>query len=177
MPLFSVDIEKEYQGEYWTNRYIVQAADLNTANGDGGGIVALERTIHLTDVLFTRWRTSDLDPATDLYIINQINAQGLRTHATDILPLFNVARVDFSTGQGRPSRKYLRGVLVEADITFNTILAGTVTDLTTSYATPMKNTGYYVDVDGQVFTAVSVYPLVAMRQLRRGSKRRVTPIL
>lgn len=171
--LWVVDSEKVYQGEYWTNRYIVQAPDLAAAHAIAMGIVATERSAHQVQVLFTKVRTSDGQPNTDVYQVTNINEFGQRAATGDLLPLFNVVRVDFNvSGGGRPSRKYLRGILTESDISFNTIITGTVTSLETLYATPLAALTGFVDVDGQEIVSGQVYPNVAMRQLRRGSKRK-----
>ena len=169
-----VDIEKLYQGEYWTNRYIVAAADLIAAQSIGSQIVGIERAIHLSPVLFTRYRVSDGVKDTDVYIVANLNLFGTgNLDNAAMLPLFNVLRVDFNTqGGGRPSRKYLRGVLQENNIAYNDINAPALTNYNTNYATPLAALAGFVDVDGQEIVQGSAYPFVAMRQLRRGSKRK-----
>lgn len=173
--LFVADIEKMFQGEYWTNRYCLAVADVAAGVTIAQQIVACERNITAGDVLFTRLRVSDAVKGTDNYAIHNINQFGLRPVDPSLLPLFNVLRVDFSTfGAGRPSRKYLRGVLGEGNIAFNTINATTIEFYESNYVTPMLAIDSYVDVDNQAFSAGSIYPFVAMRQLRRASKRKKT---
>ncbi len=180
--LWVVDIEKMLQGEYWTNRYIVAAADLAAASVVGGTIMGLERGIHQPAVLFTRYRTSDGQPLTDVYQVSQVNSFGLAGETfTSLLPLFNVLRVDFTTaGGGRPSRKYLRGVLTEGDINFNAIAQNRIDFYAAEYVNPLAALNAFVDVDNQQINAGSVYPFVGMRQLRRASKSKApaagTPI-
>lgn len=171
--LWVVDTEKLYQGEYWTNRYIVAAADLMAAHSIGNAIVGLERTITHVNCLFTKYRTSDGVPETDVYAIQNINLFGQRNPNGEMLALFNVARFDFNVaGGGRPSRKYMRGVLTEDVVQFNTITSAAITELNNGYATPLAALAGFVDVDGQEITQGALYPFVAMRQLRRGSKRK-----
>lgn len=107
--------------------------------------------------------------------IGGIGAIGSTTVA---LPLFNVVRVDFRTSSGRPSRKYLRILLVPADVAGSGgILPSTVGYVTTDYSEPMALDTRFVDVDGEAFTGFTTYNMIAMRQLRRGSKRRLQPII
>jgi hypothetical protein len=172
--LWVVDIEKMYLGEYWTNRYIVAASDLAGATTIGGTIMGLEKTVHQGAALFTRYRVSDGQPLTDVYQVVQVNAFGEKPGTnTSYLPLFNVIRCDFNTaGGGRPSRKYLRGILTEADVAFNNIEQACIDYLTTNYVNPLVGLAGFVDVDNQQITSGSVYPNVSMRQLRRASKRK-----
>ncbi len=169
-----VDVEKLLQGEYWTNRYIVEAANLAAATAIGSSIAAIERAILYSPVLQTKFRVSDGLNNTDVYQIFNLNLLGLNAINTNtLLPLFNVLRVDFNTaGGGRPSRKYLRGCLAENVINFNTIDTPFLDFITANYVAPMIDLVGFVDIDGQQITSGSPYPFVAMRQLRRGSKRK-----
>ncbi len=169
-----LDIEKEYQGEYWTNRYVLAAASPAAGLGAAQQIVGIERAVTNSPILFTRFRLSDDVANTDNYQIVQVNLYGLDPIGSNVLlPLFNVVRVDFTpVGGGRPSRKYLRGLLTELTAEFNTIQPGPVGTWQAAYADAMLTVEEYVDVDGQAFQYSSIYPKVAMRQLRRGSKRK-----
>lgn len=178
MPLFQVDIEKELGGEYWTNRYVVSAATLLEAATVGDSIVTIERNIHRTNVLFTKMRAADFVPGNDQFVIHTINGYGdLDIVAGQMLPLFNVLRVDFNTSIGRPSRKYLRLPLYEGDIIDAAFNPGFLTTMDTEYCANMLLLAAFVDVDGQQFLSASAMPKVAMRQLRRGSRRRTQPVL
>lgn len=178
MGLYSVDIEKVLLGEYWTNRYIVEATTLTGAHAIGANIVEIEQTVHDDVVTFTKYRTSTTVEDDDAYFITPINQPGAENNAGDYLPLFNVVRVDFAAaGGGRPSRKYLRLPLFEPQQSNGALLPGVVTFLQTYYADLLAALEGYVDVDGQELIAGSVSPFVGMRQLRRGSKRKLEPVL
>lgn len=178
MPLWQVDIEKVLLGEYWTNRYIVEAADLAAAAIVGDNIVEIEQSVHYNIVTFTKVRTSDRVPLTDVYAIRSINQPGILAGLTDYLPLFNVVRVDFTTiGGGRPSRKYLKMPVPESAQSNGVLAPAFVTQVQADYADLMADLEGYVDVDGQLFSSGSVSPFVGMRQLRRGSKRRAVPVI
>ncbi len=179
VPALQLDIEKVYQNEYWTNRYLLDGAlgdaAVTTARET---IIAAERAVTYSGVLFTRTRLGTLLPGDDQYSIGQLNLPGLRSQgAAKLFPLFNVIRVDFSTGFGRPSRKYLRGCLLGAEVDGPSVAAGTITLVTNNFVTPLVNEQVYVDPQGDNITAGSVSALVGMRQLRRGAKRRSTPVL
>lgn len=168
-------IEKMYQGEYWTNVYWL-AGSVGDAGSPAAAIINAERAIHLDNVLFTKARIDDGVEDTDLFATIIINAFGLREFGTNqMLPLFNVLRVDFAAGGGRPSRKYLRGCLTESFVNFNTIETAQVTFFQTNYASVVAEVTAYQDVDAEDVTSGVVYPFVAMRQLRRASKKKTTP--
>ncbi len=177
--LFSLDIEKELLGEYWTNRYIVSAADLGAATTYAAFYYDRERLIHSSNVLFTKYRVSDMDPMTDIYQIVQPNAYGSRAFgAQEYLPLFCVVRVDFTAvGGGRPSRKYLRTPIYEGDQLNGALAATYISFIETNYSNQLVLDTSFVDVDGQDLNSGQVFPKVGMRQLRRGSKRKLQPII
>lgn len=176
--LWKVDIEKKLGSEYWTNVYYVFAEDLATAHGIAQNIVQIERAITATGVTFTKYRTSDVVPGTDIFVSTNNNEAGLRpVTMAGLLPLFNVARFDLSAEAGRPSRKFMRAVLQESDITFDAIDPGILAELDANYSQPLELIEELRDIDSQGIVDVQLYPLVGMRQLRRGSKRRLAPVL
>lgn len=178
MPLHQVDIEKEYRGEYWTNRYIIQVADVDAGMIVAQNIVLYERSAHLAVVNFHRVRVSDMVQGTDLYRVEPLNTQGtLAVDASGWLPLWNVVRVDFGVATGRPSRKYLRCPIQESWTVEDSLTPGHIAILRDGYVANMVALPEYVDVDGQPIINGAVIPKVAMRQLRRGSRRRTLPVL
>lgn len=176
MPLFQLDIEKSYQGEFWTNRYILEATDVNATLGTANIIVDAEQDVHNNIINFTKYRVSDIVKGTDNYVIVPINSVGGRVSVGSILPLFNVARVDFGVGIGRPSRKYLRIGFTEADIDGSVIVPALVTALQ-NYGALLVSLAQFVDVDAQPITSSAVVGTLQMRQLRRGSRRRTQPVI
>lgn len=168
-------IEKLYQGEYWTNVYWL-AGSIGDAGSPAAAIIAAEKAVLLDSVLMTKARIDDGVQDTDLYSTIIINDFGDRELAGgSMVALFNVVRVDFQAGGGRPSRKYLRGLLTEAFVNFNTIEAAQLTFFQTNYATVVAEVTGFQDVDGDDITAGVVHPFVGMRQLRRASKKKITP--
>lgn len=176
MPRFAVDIEKLYQGEYWTNRYFVEATNLIAAQGHGQSIVTVERGLHKAVVEFTKFRTSDVVPNTDIYVTTPINLAGTVAVNGELLPLFNVLRVDFGVlGAGRPSRKFYRLPVGEGEQSDGRFLLDTLSSIVGLLA-PLLSIPI-TDPQGQLWNSAAPARAVGMRQLRRGAKRRLLPII
>lgn len=161
--------------EYWTNVYYFDSAAVTNTATFAQAVVDAERAVHLSQVTITKWRADDNTLGTDEYVTTPVNLPGLRAGAPldTILPLFVTGRVDFAASSGRPSRKYLRGVLQESDVSMTSISGASLTALE-EYASTMAGLTGYVDIDGQELVAGSVFPAPQMRQLRRGSKKKTT---
>lgn len=175
-----IDVEKSFSGEFWTNRYLCDIPPGDSASLTFmSAIVNIEKTLYPSAVIITKARHSTLTPNDDAYQIVVYNIPGTRPGVivTDLLPLFNVARVDFTAGLGRPSRKYLRAALTETDISAQAITSTQITYINTNYVTPMLALTHWVDPQGEAFLVGSVSAPVGMRQLRRGSRRRTEPVL
>jgi hypothetical protein len=171
-------IEKYHaaSGEYWVNVYHLAAETGAAALTAANTLVLNERNIHRTNILFTKFRVDDGVEGTDVYDTVAVNQFGLAVlGSSEIMPLFVVLRVELNTvGGGRPSRKYYRGVLLESDVsgmmvTNTGFLTGVSAGLTAAFP------GIVVDPDGQAILNAECSPIVGMRQLRRGSKKKVTP--
>ena len=178
MPLVSVDIEKQFN-VIWTNRYIVEAPDLAQAVVQSNLITSAEAAIHTAQVTILRHRVSTFIEGDDTYQIVVDNIQGARASNLEYLPLWNVVRCDFTAvGGGRPSRKYLRLPITEPDQVGGVLTPTFRALINQSYVAVLldEDVGYR-DVDGQAFSGGATFPQVAMRQLRRGSRRRTSPVL
>lgn len=183
MALFKIDVEKRLDGEFWTNRYIVQAPELAAANASRMRIVDAERQFHRLEVEFTKVRVSDMVPGTDLYTVTPLGLFGTLTKNGSYLPLFNVVRADFTAeGSGRPSRKYYRLPLcagdVDSDYRISSTLRNLIKDVLDGMLDDLANDAIpMVDPDNQALYPSVVFQPIAMRQLRRGTKQRSNPIL
>ena len=175
MPVFKLDIEKETSGEYWTNRYFIEAPDFAGTTAVSQAVLDIERSIHVTGINFLKVRVSDTSLNLGQFVTTSINLPGLRSGIVQPLPLFNTLRVDFSPGFTRPSRKYYRGVLGEEDISFDTINSASVSAL--GVLVTAFNSIPLVTETGVGLGTPTVFQKVQMRQLRRGSRRRQTPII
>lgn len=179
MPLFRADIQKHISSEYWTNRYFVQAADLGAAIAAALDIVAAERAIHSELVLFDKLRVDDNTEDTDVYSSQTLAGTGVVFSATmgSLLPLFCIVRVDFNVINGRPSRKYLRGCLGEAETEGGLLMTSVQGRVQQQYADVLAALTTYVDIDNQAISNGVVQIPIGMRQLRRGSKRKLLPVI
>ena len=180
--VYQIDIEKSYLPStgslvYWTNVYHVEAASLSAASTSGANIATIEKAVHQTTVNYTKMRVRPYGVPGNVGTIVPLTGTGART-AVDSLPLFNVWRVDFAVAVGRPNRKYLRGPIAEGDQASGLISPSiTSTILTTNYINPLLALGVLVDTQGNSVTSGNAWPYVGMRQLRRGSKRKTTPVI
>lgn len=177
MPIWVATVEKYLaaQAEYWTNIYHIDAASPESASAVADELRDAELPLYHPGITLTKVRISSQDVVDEAHHTWAYNAPGTRTGLTsDMMPLFVVARVDFTVAWQRPSRKYLRGVLVEAEASFTTLEAGLISVLNT-YGTAVRGVPGICDEAGNPFTGHSVWPAPGMRQLRRGSKKKLTP--
>lgn len=155
--------------------HLQQAYDSATAKTEAEALVAMERFFTLPSILFTHYSISDNVEDTDAYFTYPLNVFGQSGATGDQAPLFNTLRIDFTKlGGGRPGRKYYRGALTESVVqAFGRLDPAWYAQLVTQIQTTMDaNTA-----GGENFTYVSAsaHPFVAMRQLRRGSKKKNIP--
>lgn len=176
MPLFKVDIQKLYEGEFWTNRYIVNTSDIETAANVGAAIANFERNIHSSAVSFDRYRVSDNVPNTDVFYSFPLIGFGELQSASDPLPLFNVLRVDFGVGPGRPSRKYFRVGLGATWVQGSEWHTDLITAAQT-FGSDLLGLGALVDPQGTPWISVAARRSIGMRQLRRGTRQRTQPVI
>lgn len=176
MAVYQLDVEKEINGEYWTNTYFVNALEgFTEAIGIAGVVTDAERTFHGTLVRFTKYRLSIPGEADDRFYTEPINAQGL-LGLSEYLPLFNTVRVDFPAGFGRPYRKFYRGCIDEATTNGGQINIASATAVALLSALG-DIAGLIARKNGDFLGQGTIYPRIQMRQLRRGTRRRKNPIL
>ena len=175
--LWQVDIEKVLGTEYWTNVYYVAATSLTDAAIEAAKIKEIERGVHQTEVGFTKYRVRGVGGEGNIGTAFAIGQNGLSAEEAPYLPLFCVARFDLTVVAGRPSRKYLRLPLNRLTSANGALEAATQTFLQSNYAAPLAALESLRDENGNDIIAVNVHPFIAMRQLRRGSKRRTQPVL
>lgn len=162
-------------GRNWVNRYLAEVADGSAAQTVANAIVAAERQFHHESVLFTNARVDDNIPNTDIYDTFAINQFGTLSSTAELMPLFVVLRVAFNTeGSGRPSMKYYRGCLLENNVNGMTVASAEITAVQ-GILNPLITAQPLVDVDGQAWVNAEPSPVTGMRQLRRGSKKKITP--
>lgn len=169
--LYRVHVDKRLGTEEWTNRYFVFAPNLADAHSMGKTIMEAERDIHATIVEFIRVRTDDNDKTTEgQFISEELSLFGEGVSSGEHMPLWNVVVAEFSTGLGRPSRKYLRLPIFE-QWQSNGVLSETFRNVIhNGYIVPLALMSTHRDVDNQMFVTGTIRPRVGMRQLKRRRK-------
>ena len=182
MPVYQVDIEKSMAlptgvTYFWTNVWHINSASQAAADSAGAQIVVWEKAIHATNQQFIKMRVRPVSPTPGPGSITALTGTGGRAFPADMLPAYNTVRVDFSKAVGRPCRKYFRINLGETEQSNGIVAAGIVTSVTTNVITPAVATGWVCDDSGDVIISGTVLTPVQMRQLRRGSKRKIGPVI
>lgn len=173
MPVFQVDVQKRLVAEYWTNRYFVSDDTIAGASLVAEDIADAERLFHGNAVEFVSVRTSTVAEGDDTYVTTPLFGFGELT-LTDYLPLWNVIRVLFGGTGGRPYYKLYRGCLDESNVLGSVLSAPLITAVNSACAvfSGVVTTGL-----GELLATGTVDPRVRMRQLRRGKRKRTTPVL
>jgi len=177
MPVYRFTVEKFYSlaGEYWTNVYYADAETGSNSFTITDALVNAEKALYTPATVVTKVGIT-LPGSQNATVLgaNIYNVAGTGAVGAELYPLFAVARVDFSVANSRPSRKFIRAFLQENFANGLTIEAAALTRLQT-YADAIVAIAGICDVDGQAIISGAPKPAVAMRQLRRGSKKSVTP--
>lgn len=172
---YQAEIEKYYQGEYWVNRYFINAASLTDAGLIAEQVYNAERTITNAPITFTKLSVRTTTKDDYVYQTVPLNTPGQNSGTSPLMPLFVVCRIDLTVNNSRPSRKYLRGVLREDLVTGMKIDDAMVSYVNTSYTNVLAGISGLVDPQNADIYGGSCSPITGMRQLRRGSKKKVTP--
>lgn len=168
-------INKRLANEEWANVYHIALTSGSVEEDIVDAIVTAERALAPITVEFVNYVSRPF-PGPGEGTPHPLGLAGLN-QAVELLPLFNVLRVDFPAPTGRPSRKYYRAALTPDHVDGNNILASAWQQLQTELINDFAAVpaGALVDVDGQALGGPVLARSVGMRQLRRGSKRKTTP--
>ncbi len=178
MPVYQVDIEKRIGQESWTNVWHINVADVAAAQSVAAMLVAQERDLHRTTVTFVGYRIRRTLPTPAPSLKFTSTGTGNVAPPSAPLPLFVVVRYDLPVADGtRPLRKYLRMPVGAIDINFDVFTAAFVNDMNTRMQGLRAAVPSLCDPQGTLVTGSAASPIVGMRQLRRGSKRRLQPVL
>lgn len=173
-----VEIRKNLGANNWSNDYLIEAVDMDDAVAIGNALVTMERHMHYDNILIVFMRVSQNNPLTRVFRHISINQYGLQAlGGADYLPLFNTVRVDFTTADSDPARKYYRMPVAEGWQTNGVMSSGQQTALqalmTTYFLGSVAGDNLYTPKGNQV-TGVTVFPNIQMRQLHRRHKKKVT---
>lgn len=183
MATFQVTIQKTDGHEFWTNDYFLDSSDLGLAHNTATTVIApAEQGIHNNLITINKARTSTVAPADFTFLTTDLDLVGTYGDDANPLPLFNVVRVDIAVGLGRPGRKFYRlGWGVNRTTPLYRWMATEASNVTTAVeamrlacdgaGTPITNKR------GDLWVNAVAFPLIGMRQLRKGSKRKEEPVI
>lgn len=178
MPHYLVQIFKTHNFEPrpWSNVYQIDAASLVVATNAADMIATAERGFHKVSVTFLYARISTTTEGDDEYTTLPINLPGVIADPADALPLWNTLRADINVvGGGRPSRKFYRLPLGEAETNGMAILVGqrnqVITALTQLNSDLAALSVFLEDPQAQRWSVDTVLERIQMRQLHRRRRR------
>jgi hypothetical protein len=176
MAVWQVDIQKQLGTEYWTNVYHVNVPSQAAAVTEAQTIIYAERQLSMDNVTFVNYRVRPFPAGGTPGTVYPIGQAGLSASA-DYLPLWNTVNVIFTVGQGRPSRKYLKLPIPEVAQSNGIISSTYLASWGTAYSAALEGMANLCDSQGNPFLDVGILVNVGMRQLRRGSKRKLLPVI
>lgn len=176
MAIWQIVTEKQLGTEYWVNDWYVSAPDQLTAQGHAADIIALEALAYMDIITITKFRVRRADLPGSQGTVFQVGTQGIRP-AQAYLPLFNVVRLDLTVTTGRPGRKYMKMPIAEGWQENGVLTTAYLNDVNTTLAQPLLALGVLTQADGDVVQSIAASPIVGMRQLRRGSRKRTQPVI
>jgi len=177
LPSHRVSIYKQMGSEEWSNDWLLNVTSMDDANDVGDALLEFERHMHSTIITFTYMRISTTAVGDRTFRHIPINQQGLiNMEGAETLPLFNTLRVDLSTLDSDPARKYFRCPLSEGMQDGGNLLSTTITNFNGNITSYLANTialDNIVTTKGNTVSGATVYPYVQMRQLERRRKKKV----
>lgn len=176
LPTHRVSIFKKLGAEEWSNDWLLNVLDMDQANDVADALLEFERRMHQGDVAFTYMRISTTVKADRIFRHVPLNLMGYGgISGADGLPLFNTLRLDLSTLDSDPARKYFRLPLVEgnvANMKHSDSVMTVYNGIVTTYLLNTIALDNIVTSKGNVVTGASVHPFVQMRQLKRRGKKK-----
>lgn len=179
MPLYQVSLRKAINTSgiayKWSNRYFVQSPDVASALQSGINFwVLAEATFHnQLAFCYEVYANNTEDPPNTPGTVQSVpvgdqrgNRPGNASSVSILLPLWNVARIDFSVVASRPSRKFYRIPLLETDVT-SAQLDPDISGAIIAGAALIATAGESRDVDNQLFTGSVSTPVLTSRRLGR----------
>jgi hypothetical protein len=173
-----VDIQKVRGGMYWTNRWLLNLAGPQLVSQAMVLAIANEESqLHATTVTIISGRVSDMVVGTDNFYIYPMNIPGTIADGGDPLPGWVTLRADFGVGAGRPLRKYWRVYLGENQVVGGVWSPGILLAVKDRMEELLTLVPTICDPQGNEATSVAAKSQLQMRQLRRGTKKRLLPVI
>lgn len=174
--VWELSIQKQLGTEYWINVYHADVPAQDDARATALAVVNIERAVHSTDVLFVNFRVRNISPIAGPGTVYPVGLVG-QLGAASYLPLFNVARCDIAVPVGRPDRKYLKFPISNVNVTNGRFTQAALDFWQANYCDAIIALTALSDRSGQPYLSASINPAVGMRQLRRGTRKKSTPII
>lgn len=177
MPTYKLDIQYVYETEYWTNKLYVIEPDMEAAANAAETLCQVLKTGIQDSVTIDKVRITPFPYQRNTYRDVQIDVAGTGG-STPPAPLFNVVRWEFSRAYGRAVSHYFRGGVTTSNLGPNQQFTPAAKTFNDNLVTALFETGPIIcDKIGDPYTRATTSLLVGMRQLRRGSKRKKTPVI
>jgi len=179
LPTHRIEIRKHAFGHSWANDYLVECPTLDDAESVANILIAFEQNIHYTVVMFDSARISTTTKFDRVFRHVVINETGTPDAAgQQFLPLFNTLRLDMTTLDSDPCRKYYRIPIPESEQTDGNFAPGWISALDPQFPpvlAALPDGSSIVSNKGNIVINGSFHPLVQMRQLHRHKKKKVVP--
>lgn len=149
----------------WSNIYHVTTANPATALTDLEAIANIQADVmySLARVFRIGIRGSNTPGANGLF--ETVNIPGSVTPVgSDVLPLWNVAVIEFNVLGYRPTLKYLKLPLLEESVNGSVLTNGVLTSLSTAFISPLLGQPNFTNNHGLTFTDGAARASVGMRQ-------------
>lgn len=180
MAVFAIEVFKRATyypapGDEWSNVYHCNETDLANARITATAIITAEQPLYGESVTIFKYHLKESSNPTAQAITEYLGFAGTATVGADILPNWNVARIDWNAPPAsRSVRKYMRLTLDEAAVT-GQVFTGPIAGVLDDFATAIATQGSICNPDGVIIDPgdFRVDPFVAMRQT--GWSRRSRP--
>lgn len=177
MPTYKLDIQYVYETEYWTNKLYIIEPDIESAVNALQALTDVLKTGVQNSVTIDKGRITPFPYLRNTYRDVQLNKAGTGGTAAPA-PLFNVVRWEFSRAYGRAISHYFRGGVTPSNIGTDQKFTDAAHTFNDDLVLALFETGPVIcDKIGDPYTRATTDIRVGMRQLRRGSKRKKTPVI
>lgn len=178
LPTHRLSVFKKYLEERWSNDWLLNVASMAEGITVTDAIVNFERYLHSSSVTFEYYLLSTMTEGDRVFKHQALNLTGNgAVIANDALPLFNTVRLDLSTMNSDPCRKYFRMPVVESHIENGKFTPAALTAWNGIVVTHLSNSvalDNIVSGKGNVITGGTINPYVQMRQLHRRKRPKIT---
>lgn len=175
MAIYTVTIRKQLTGTVhkWTNQYFVNAGNDLAAADIGEQIAFVEQSVHRTNVHLYQLDVRQAGTG-HLGIQRGIDVTGTNPipSGAKMLPLWNVAMVNMSSGVDRNDRKFLRLPLYSADINTDALDSTFRDSVDTLYSSNLLEIVGLVNTWGRPFINASCAALIHDRDVDHHRRHR-----